>query len=293
MKLEGFIFAIISALFFGSAGIFVKHGYNENFGPVDLLMLQYIIAIVILFVMCLIRYRKNMKLPKIMLKKLMVQGAIANTLMTVFFYTSFKYLDVAVTTMLLFTYPAMVALASFVLFKQKISKPKIISIIGTFLGCLLVLDIFSRGSNLNYLGVLFAMLSAIFYAFMNIYAEKIVEDVPGLVITFYTTLFSLIVLFIFNFSFINKLMVVSKASVINAGCLAFFCEIIPLTFLYEAIKRIGPISTSIISSLELPSSALVAFFFLNEKLSFIQIIGILLVIYCVIKLKSEHETMNT
>lgn len=289
MKLKGFIFAVISALFFGSAGIFVKHGYNENFGPVDLLMLQYIIASIILLVMCLTFYRKSMKLSKIMLKKLIIQGAIGNTLMTVFFYTSFKYLDVAVVTMLLFTYPSMVALASFVLFKQKISKPKIISILGTFLGCVLVLDIFSKGSNLNYLGILFTILSAIFYAFMNIYSEKIVEDIPGLVITFYTTLFSLIILFIFNFSFMDKLIEVSKGTVINASYLAFFCEIIPLTFLYEAIKRIGPVSTSIISSLELPSSALIAFIFLNEKLSSIQILGIILVIYCVIKLKSEHE----
>lgn len=287
MKLQGFIYAIISAVFFGSAGIFVKSGYSSNFTPVDLLMLQYIIAGIILFIMCFVKYKDKLRLSAVDLKRLIIQGAVGNTLMTVFFYQSFKYLDVAVATMLLFMYPSMVALASLVVFKEMISKTKIIAILGTFLGCILVLDIVGKGSNISYIGVVFAILSAVFYAFMNIYAEKIVHDIPGLVITFYTTIFSLIVLFIFNFSFIYKIVDVSIPSFTNAALLAFFCEIIPLTFLYEAIKRIGPVSTSIITSLELPASAVIAFIFLNEKLSYVQVLGILIVVYFVIRLQND------
>lgn len=290
MKLKGFLYAIISALFFGSAGLFVKKGYNENFSPVDLLMLQYIIASILLFFLCLIKYRKNLKISKVMFKRLLIQGALGNTLMTVFFYESFKYLDVAVATMLLFTYPAMVAIASFFLNKEKISKTKLLSIGGTFLGCLMVLNLSEKSMKLNMTGVLFALLSAVCYSFMNIYAEKIVTDVPGLVITFYTTIFSLAVLFIFNFGFVHKLSSLTSSSVLNAALLALICEIIPLTLLYEAIKNIGPVLTSIITSLELPSSALLAFIFLHESLSIIQILGIFLVIFCVVKLKNEpHE----
>lgn len=287
MRLTGFVYAIISAVFFGSAGIFVKSGYSSDFTPVDLLMLQYIIGSIILFLMSFIKYRDKLKLSKDLVKKLFIQGAIGNTLMTVFFYEAFRYLDVAVTTMLLFTYPAMVALATSLIFKQRISQLKLALIVGTFLGCILVLDVFTKASDINYIGVGFALLSAFFYAFMNLHAERIVEDLPGLVITFYTTVFSLIVLFIFNFGFVYKLPEVSLPSFVNAALLAFFCEIIPLTLLYEAIKRIGPVSTSIITSLELPASAIIAFVFLGERLTLTQIIGILIVVYCVIKLKNE------
>lgn len=287
MKLKGFIFALISAVFFGSAGIFVKNGYSSDFTPIDLLMLQYMIAAVILFVMCFIKHKDKLSLSGVSLKRLIVQGAFGNTLMTVFFYQSFKYLDVAVTTMLLFTYPSMVALASFFILGNTVSKTKVFSIIGTFAGSILVLDIFTKSSNTSYIGVAFALLSAVFYSFMNIYAEKIVEELPGLVITFYTTLFSLVVLVIFNFDFIYKLHTISMPSFTNAALLAFFCEIIPLTLLYEAIKRIGPVSTAIITSIELPASAIIAFVFLGERLSLTQILGILIVVYCVITLCKE------
>jgi drug/metabolite transporter (DMT)-like permease len=290
MKLKGFIYAIISAVFFGSAGIFIKSGYTNNFSPVDLLMLQYIIATFILFPICLLKYKSSLKLSKEMLKKLVIQGVVGNTFMTVFFYSSFKYLDVAIATMLLYMYPALVAAASFIFMGQKISRIKIAAITGTFIGSLLVLNIFSNSFNLlTVKGIVFGLLAAVFYAFMNIYAEKIVEDVPSPVITFYTTIFSLIVLFIINFSFVTKLSGITQGSIINAGLLAFFCEIIPLTLLYSAIKYIGPVSTSIISTMELPASAVFSYFLMNENLYFIQIAGILVIVYSVILLKREKQ----
>jgi drug/metabolite transporter (DMT)-like permease len=288
LKLKGFIYAIISAIFFGSSGIFVKSGSSAAFGSVDLLMLQYIIASVLLFAMCFLCYRSKLALSRDSLKRLLIQGAIGNTLMTVFFYKSFEYLDVAVATMLLFTYPAMVALSSFFIYRVKISRTKVLSILGTFLGGILILDLSTKGAHISWLGVAFGLLAAVFYSFMNLYAQKIVEDIPGLVITFYTTVISLAVLFIFNFGFVEKLTMVTWPAASNAALLAFFCEIIPLTLLYEAIKKIGPVSTSIISSMELPASALIAFVVLGERLSWLQIAGILVVIYCVIKLKNEN-----
>lgn len=222
MKLKGYFFAIISAVFFGTSGIFVKQGYNDNFSPTDLLMLQYIIAGIILLFLCLIKYKNEIKISKVMLKKLIIQGAFANTLMTVFFYSSFKYLNVSVATMLLYTYPAMVAFYSFVFMKEKISRTKILAIIGTFLGCIMVLNIFASSfKDISLTGVIFGILAAVSYTFMNIYAKKIVEDIHPVVITFYTTSFSLLVLIIFNFSFIYKLPTLSYNSLLNAAMLAF------------------------------------------------------------------------
>lgn len=288
MRIKGFIFAIISAIFFGSAGIFVKNGYSENFSPVDLLMLQYIIAGVILYLISIIKYKNHLRISRVMFKRLFIQGALLNTLMTVCFYLSFKYLEVSIATMLLFVYPVIVAISSCWLFNLKLSKKKIYAISGTFAGCILVLNVF--GDNLNTLplrGLAFGLLAAVFYAAMNIYAENIVDILPSVIVTFYTTIFSLLVLFIFNFSFIEKLRFLSVHSVVNAGLLAFICEIIPLTLLYSAIKYIGPVSASIISTLELPSSAILSFIFMKDKLSLLQIMGIIVIICSIILLKKD------
>lgn len=293
MQLRGFIYAIVASIFFGSAGIFVKNGNSPSFGPVDILMLQYIIGGITLFFICFFKYREHLKLTKDLVKKFVIQGAILNTGMTAFYYSAFTYLDITIVTMLLFTYPAMVAFLSFFIFKEKISGTKIIAIIGTLIGCTLVLNIFSANfKSMSTKGLIFGILAAVFYALMNIHAEHIVEDIPPLVVTFYTTVFSLLALSIFNFGFYSKLSCITMASFKNASILAVLCEIIPLTLIYAAIKYIGPVSTSVIATLELPASAVLAFFVMHESIAFIQVAGILIVIYCIVLLQRGEKKQS-
>lgn len=288
MEINGFFYAVISAFFFGSAGLFIKHAYSQNLSPLELLTLQYIIAIVILFAVCLIRHKESLKTNKKTMMRLIVLGAVGNTLMTVSLYNAMAHLDVAVATMLLFTYPAMVAIFSFLFYNEKISRIKITAIIGTFIGCILVIDLWGGYQDaVSIIGISFGILSAVFYAFMNIYSSKIVDDTPAIVITFYSTLFSLIILSLFNFGFISKVIYMKGDIVLNAALLAFFCEIIPLTLLYTAIKYIGPVKVSIISTLELPVSAVAAFFVMGERLLPSQYAGIAIVLLSIVILKKE------
>jgi drug/metabolite transporter (DMT)-like permease len=285
---KGFIYAVVSAVFFGSAGIFIKQGFEQELSPVELLIIQYILASLMLFILCVMKHRKELRISGTMLKKLLIQGVVGNTLMTIFLYSSMAYLDVAVATMLLYTYPAMVAAFSFFHRGERVSVIKTAAIVGTFIGCLMVLNIWSvKQGSLSFIGVLFGILSAVFYSFMNIYAEGIVEDTPPLVITFYTTIFSLAALLIFNTKFIFRISTLHFDVFMNAGMLAFFCEIIPLTLLYAAIKQIGPVKTSIISTLELPVSAIVSFALIGEVLLPMQFAGIILVLFSIIALRRE------
>lgn len=288
MEAYGFSYAVISAVFFGSAGFFIKNGYSQNLSPAELLTLQYIIAVIILFFICIMKYPKNLKPANKTLARLFVLGAFGNTLMTVSLYNAMAYLDIAVATMLLYTYPAMVSLFSFLFYKEKISKTKFIAIIGTFTGCLLVINIWTGSSSpVSAVGVVFGILSAVSYCFMNIYSSNIVDGLPPLVITFYSTLFSLIVLMFFNLKFIPQILHMPLASIANASLLAFFCEIIPLTLLYASIRYIGPIKASIISTLEIPVSAATAFIMVGEKLMPTQYAGIALVLLSIMILRKE------
>ncbi|KPU46283.1 putative inner membrane transporter YicL [Oxobacter pfennigii] len=288
MELKGLIYAIVSAVFFGSAGVLIKQGYTQNVTPSELLIIQYIIAITIMFTISMIKYRKELKLKGKLIIKLAILGTFGNAVMTIALYSAMAYLDVAVATILLYTYPSMVALSSFILYKEKISRIKILAIIGTFSGCLLVVDLWSGHSMpISFIGIGFGLLSAAAYSFMNIYADTIVEDVPPLVITFISTIFSLFLLMVFNADFLPRLSSMPIGVVSNAAMLAIFCEIIPLSLLYAAIGYIGPVKTSIISTLEVPVASLSAFFIMGERLSIPQYAGIALVLLSITILKKE------
>lgn len=286
---KGYIYAVVSAILFGTAGIFVKLAQNTGLDSVSLLTIQYIIAVVLMFAVAFFKDNKKLYISKKQLFNMIILGAVGNTLMTVFYYMAFEYLPVAMVTMLLFTYPIMVFVYSLLVEKQGIDIKKIAAIISAFLGCILTLNILSGHLKYSIKGIIFGLLAAVFYAFMNLYSEKKLENVDALLINAYSTLFSLISLIIYKWpSFLFNGYITLK-SLTYIIILAVFCEIVPLTLLYAAIKHIGSLKVSIISNLELPTAIIVSFVILNESVSAVQIIGAGLIFYAVHLIRAEER----
>jgi drug/metabolite transporter (DMT)-like permease len=286
---KGYIYATISAILFGTAGIFVKLSYETGLNSINLLTFQYIIAVTLMFNMAFIKNKDMLHISRIELVHLIILGVVGNTLMTVFYYKAFEYLPVAVVTMLLYTSPIIIALYTWLFRKGKFEIRKVIAIGIAFCGCLLTLNILFGHFTFSRKGIIFGLLSAIFYSFMNLYSEKHLNDVNSLAINAYSTLFSLIVLIIYNpprFIFTNG---ITYKSIEYTVILAMFCEIIPLTLLYSAIKLVGAVKVSIISNLEIPTAMLLSIFLLRENISLAQIIGAIFIIYAIYLVRDGAE----
>ncbi len=278
---KGYIYSIVSAVLFGSAGLIVKLAYVEGIDSIGLLTLQYIIAVAIMFLILLIKNIKELKVSMQELYHLFILGVAGNTFMTVFYYTAYHYLPMAMVTILLYTYPIMVFLYSVFFQKGEISRTKTIALIIAFVGCVLALGLLSEGLEYSFKGIIYGVLSAVFYAFMNIYSESKLANVKPLTINAYSTLFSLGSLMLYSFpTFILKGQV-SLSILTYTSILAVFCEIIPLTLMYAAIKHIGSLKVSIIGNVETPTAMILSFFILREQINLLQAMGASLVFYAV------------
>jgi drug/metabolite transporter (DMT)-like permease len=290
---KGYVYAIIGAIFFGSAGMFIKLAYATGLNSIELLTIQYIIAVLVMFIMAFAYNRRMLALPLRTIFNLAVLGIIGNTFMTVFYYKAFQYLPVAMVTMLLYTYPLMVFIYGVVFRKAKIDRKKASALILALIGCFLTLNIIGGGFKYSIYGIICGLLSAAFYAFMNIYSEEHLTNVNAFAINAYSTLFSLISLLAYKFPSYLLEKKLSQLSIIYIFILAAICEIIPLTLLYAAIKRIGALKVSIISNLEIPTAMIVSYFIMKESITLSQIAGAVLIIYAVYLIKSNaSEIMN-
>jgi drug/metabolite transporter (DMT)-like permease len=278
---KGYIYSILSAILFGSAGLFVKLAYVGGIDSISLLTLQYMIAVPLMFILMYIFNRKSFKVTKTQLLRLAVLGIVGNTFMTVFYYISFNYLPIEVVAILLYTYPIMVFIYSTVYKKESLGYKKLFAVFLAFFGCVLTLDILSGQFKYSLVGIAFALLCAMFYAFMNIYSEERLQGLEPLAINAYSTLFSLICLMIYRFPIFVFKGEINGSLLGYTAILALFCEIIPLTLLYAAIKHIGSLKVSIIGNLEIPTAMLVSFFILHEQIANMQILGTILVIYAI------------
>lgn len=278
---KGYIYSILSAILFGSAGLFVKMAYVGGIDSISLLTLQYMIAVPLMFILMYIFDKKSFKITKVQLLRLAVLGIVGNTLMTVLYYISFNYLPMEVVAILLYTYPLMVFVYSAVFKKSHLGYKKLLAVLLAFFGCVLTLDILSGHLKYSAIGVMVALLCAMFYAFMNIYSEEKLQGLEPLAINAYSTLFSLIALMIYKFPVFVFSGEVNASLLLYTTILAVFCEIIPLTLLYAAIKRIGSLKVSIIGNIEIPTAMIISFFILHENVGIMQIVGIVIVVCAV------------
>ncbi|MFT5871928.1 MAG: drug/metabolite transporter (DMT)-like permease [Clostridium sp.] len=282
---KGYVYSISSAILFGSAGLFVKLAYAGGIDSISLLTLQYIIAVPFMFVLMYIFNKESFKITKAQLLRLSVLGIVGNTFMTVFYYMSFNYLPIQMVAILLYTYPIMVFIYGAAIKKDSLDFVKLFAVVLAFFGCILTLDILFGQFKYSLKGVVFALLAAMFYAFMNIYSEERLQGLAPLTINAYSTFFSLICLMIYKFPVFIFRGEVTTSMLLYTTILSLFCEIIPLTLLYSAIKYIGALKVSIIGNLEIPTAMLVSFFILHEQIGIMQIIGTVLVIYAIFMIR--------
>ena len=288
LKKIGYIYALFSAIFFGSAGLFIKLAYKTGLDSINLLTLQYIIAVILMFLMAFIKDKNILKLKKHEIFHLAVLGVVGNTFMTVFYYKAYEYLPMAMVTMLLYTYPIMVYIYLLIFKKEPMNLKKTTAIFMGFLGSALTLNLIFGEFNYSIKGIIFGILCAVFYCFMNIYSEKKLLHINALAINAYSTLFSLISLIIYSFPSFLFSGGVSPQAIAYTSILATFCEIIPLTLLYAAIQNIGSLKVSIINNLEIPVAMILSVCFLKEKITLSQIIGALFILCAIYLLRDKN-----
>lgn len=286
---KGYIYAVVAAVLFGSSGMFVKMVQADGLDSISLLTVQYMIAVVIMFSYALLRNKKVLLVGKRSLMDLAVMGVVGSTGMTVCYYMAFEYLPVAVVTMLLYTYPVIVFIYTFIFEKGSMNVKKTAAIAMAFVGGILALNL--AGGNYSYpaIGIILGLMSAVFYAFINIFSEKRLEAVDSLAINAYTTLFSLITLCIYRFPSYVFRGEVNPDSIIYIVLLAVFCEVLPLTLLYAAIKHIGALKVSVISNIEIPTAIIMAYLFLYEKITLSQLAGSMLIVCAVILIRNSER----
>jgi drug/metabolite transporter (DMT)-like permease len=286
---KGYIYAIAAAVLFGSSGMFVKLAQGTGLDSISLLTVQYMLAVTIMFAYAFIRNRKILVVDRKSLIDLALMGVIGSTGMTLCYYMAFEYLPVAVVTMLLYTYPVLVFIYTCIFEKGSMNVQKTAAIIMAFTGCVLALNLFGGNYAYPVFGIVLGLMSAVFYAFINIFSEKKFEKVDSLAINAYSTLFSLIALCLYRFPSHVFRGEVNPDSIIYIVLLAIFCEILPLTMLYASLKLIGALKVSVISNLEIPTAFVMAYLFLNEKITVSQLFGSALIVCAIILIRNGER----
>ena len=193
-----------------------------------------------------------------------------------------EYIKANLERLILFTCPTFVILRSFIFF-IKISSYQLFAILITYLGICIVflpeIEVSDPSTTLK--GSLLVLLSAVTYASYIFGSGWLIPKFGARRFTSYVMIVSS-VLIIFQFMVESKMSInvlfFPKGVYIYGLLIALFSTVIPSFLISYAIKELGANQFSIFASIGPISTVLLAYLFLEERLSSLQIIGSVVII---------------
>lgn len=281
---RAFISIIIGATLWGTISFYVKNLYDFGFTPMEVVMLRAWTSTMLLVLYMLIKSPKSLKLHKITdIKYFIGTGVFSIIFFNYCLFTAIEISSIPVATALLYTAPAFVTILSFFLFKESLTKVKVIALVVTLLGTSLVVGLIPFDTDaFKFASILFGLGSAVGYAFYSIFSKFALEKYGSLSITTFTFLVAAITLLPF-FPYQEKGALLFEPEVLFY---AFGLGLLPTAFAYiiytYGLKHTEASKASILTTIEPVVATIIGIFIFKEAFSFIQMLGMAFIIGAVI-----------
>ncbi len=271
---------IASALLFGTLAVLTPLAYRAGAQPLPLLAWRFLIAALLLGGTMAIRRPSALKVPISDIGRFAALAVTGYGFASICFFFALLYASASVVAVLLYTYPAMVAIVSWILGLQRPNLRQVLAIAVTFAGVVLVLDPFEPGVTVSMTGLLLGLGAAAGYTSFNLLSARWLPGRSRLVIMAYT--FGIASVFVAAVTLLAGQSLSPAAWEPQVWALLAAIVVMPtfgaVVLYLEGIRGLGPSQAAIISTLEPLFTIALAAVVLDERLRPIQWAGAVLVV---------------
>ena len=282
--LKGVFLVALGATSYGMLATFVKLAYHENFTTAEVTTAQFVYGIIGVLLINSFQRVKNKNIAFKATGENIFHLMLAGTslgMTSVFYYLSVKYIDVSIAIVLLMQTVWMGVLLEMILDKKLPSFQKIIAVVIVLIGTILATNLIQNEIALDWRGLFWGILAAASFTTTMFTANRVAIEITSAQRSLYMLLGGAIIVFLFT--------IVTQSTPFNFEIflkwgiiVALFGTIIPPMLLNAGFPLTGIGLGSIVSSLELPVSVLMAYFLLSEKVNGLQWLGIILIILAIV-----------
>ena len=289
--IKGVFLVGLGATSYGMLATFVKLAYKDGFTTAEVTTSQFIYGILGVLIINIFQKINTTSVSVKATPKNIMQLMLAGTslgMTSVFYYLCVKYINVSIAIVLLMQTVWMGVLLEWFLDKKAPSIQKIFSVGIVLIGTVLATNILKSEIELDWRGIFWGLLAAASFTTTMFTANKIALGVSSAQRSLYMLLGGAII--VFGFSVYTQVTPFNLEIFKEYGLfLALFGTIIPPLLMNAGFPHTGLGLGSIVSSLELPVSVLMAFMLLHEKVEALQWAGILLIILAIVIMNIQFK----
>lgn len=280
----GYLFGFLAALLFGANGSVTKVVLDSGLTPTQLTQFRTLGTCVIAGAILLVIDRGAFRLSRRQVGVMAILGVVGVALMQASYSFAIKLLPVGIALLLEYLAVLLVALVAFFFLKEKV-KPRIwVAIAFVLVGLAIVAQIWA--SSLNGLGVLMALIAAVTLATYFLVGERQVTATSPLAVAFWTSGFAALFWSFFSgwwdvdpaefaqqVSLSGNLEQIEVPMWLALGWVLIMGSFLPFLLSFAALGRLKATAGGIVASSEVIFAFVVAWLWLGEELSALQLVG--------------------
>jgi len=282
-KWIGSLFVLLSAIGFSAKAILVKLAYVYSVDAITLLALRMVFSAPF-FIITAIWYSLDQKLSPLTRSDwftVLILGFLGYYLASLLDFLGLQFISAGLERLILFLYPTFVVVLSVLFFSRPLRRKELFALLLSYVGIAIVFqhDIGTVQQNLI-LGSSLVFASAWAYALYLIGSGRSIARLGAMRFMSYVMIVACVACFA-QFLFTRPLDAVFSQAMPVYGlglAMALFSTVAPAFLLALGIRQIGASRASLISSIGPITTIFLAYFFLNEPMSALQLCGSALVL---------------
>lgn len=181
---------LLGASLWGLIGLFNRQLTAGGFSAQSIVVVRNLGGLLVLTLVLLLMDRRALKISPRHLPYFFGTGVVSVVFFTLCYFRCQQICSLAVAAILLYTAPAFVVVLSAIIWRERITRRKLIALALAFLGCVFVSGILQGGLTLSAAGLVMGVASGFFYGLYSIFARFALAHYQPLTVTYYTFVFA-------------------------------------------------------------------------------------------------------
>ncbi len=285
---------ILAGCCWGTTGLFVRRLSASGLSSVQISALRTIFSFLIFLCIVLIKDPKLLRIKWRDIWCFLGTGVCSLTFFNVCYFTTINLTSLSTAAVLLYTEPAILMLLSAPLFHEKLTRRKLISLVLTLCGCVLVTGILTDAPALTFVGILTGLGAGFGYALYSVFARYAFQrGYDTLTVNVYTFMFSTLSLVPFaQPGQIVSMTMAGDMPWLVAVCQAICSTVLPYLLYTIGLKRVDNGPASIMASTEPVVATILSVAVFRESMTWMAAVGIVLVIGAIVLLNITPRNKN-
>jgi drug/metabolite transporter (DMT)-like permease len=291
---KGYLCVVVAALMWASSGTAGKALFDAGMSPFDLVQIRVILASAILLLVFLFFSRDLLRIRPRDIPFFLFLGGVVMAVVTGSYLYTISKIQVAAAILIQYLAPIFVAIFAMLFWKERPTFLKIAALFLAFGGCFLVVGGYNlKLLQMNLLGILGGLTSAITFAGYSLLGERAMHRYKPWTVLFYALAFSALTWHVVYPPFTYFRAGYSLAEWGWIFYISIVGTILPFGLFFAGINHIRSTRASITATLEPIFAGFLAFMLLGETLLLLQVVGGCMVILAIVvlQLQQEHDEL--